>query len=140
MLLPLLLNLAESTPYADSNPFTITITPNRGGGKKRKKRYFVEVDGRRFVAEDAQHARALLERAAELARKAAETQVEPALNRARRVGKASITPPTLATDAPLDLAPYERAIREAYDEAARLAEMRLLMELEDDEDAAYLLL
>jgi hypothetical protein len=38
-------------------------------GRPKKRRYFVEVDGQLFFAEDEQHARAILDRAAELAEK-----------------------------------------------------------------------
>jgi hypothetical protein len=50
----------------------------------------------------------------------------------------------LETSAPIDTAPYEKRIRDAYKRAAELAELRLLLArqkaLEDEEEALLLLL
>jgi hypothetical protein len=122
-----------------------------GRGRRRRRRYIVEVDGREFATDSAAEAVALLERAAELARvaaeKAAEAQVERQLPRARITGRANpvtLTPPTVA--GPPELAPeLERArarIDAAYAQAALEAELALLLKLQqerDDEETLLLL-
>jgi hypothetical protein len=125
-----------------------TQTP---AGRKKRRRYFVEVDGQLFFADDESHARAILDRAAELAAKAAEVQaaeiVEKRLAKSitRKVAPVKIQAPVLTTSAPIDLSLYQKRIDAAYVAAAQLAEMRLMLErqraLEDeDEEEALLLL
>lgn len=119
-------------------------------GRKRKRRYFVEIDGQTFFAEDEGHARAILDRATELAAKAAEEQAEEIIEKrlaksvTRKVAPVKIAPPVIETSAPLDLKPYEKRIREAYQRAEELAELRLLLlrqqALEDEEEAILLLM
>jgi hypothetical protein len=124
-----------------------TQTP---AGRKKRRRYFVEVDGQLFFADDESHARAILDRAAELAAKAAEVQaaeiVEKRLAKSitRKVAPVKIQAPVLETSAPLDLSLYQKRIDAAYVAAAQLAEMRLMLErqraLEDEEEALLLLM
>jgi hypothetical protein len=126
-----------------------TQTP-AGRKRKTKRRYFVEIDGQTFIAEDEGHARAILDRAAELAANAAEAQADEIVGKrlaksvTRKVLPVKIEAPLIETSAPVDLAPYERRIREAYARAAELAELRLLLArqkaLEDEEEALLLLL
>jgi hypothetical protein len=121
-----------------------------GRKRRQKRRYFVEVDGQLFFAEDEGHARAILDRAAELAEKAAEQQAEEIIEKrlaksaTRKVVPVRIKAPALETSAPLDLKPYEDRIRRAYERAAELAELRLLLArqqaLEDEEEALLLLM
>jgi hypothetical protein len=125
-------------------------TAQTPAGRKRKRRYFVEIDGQTFIAEDEGHARAILDRAAELAANAAETAAEEIVGKrlakslTRKVLPVRIDVPLIETSAPIDLAPYEKRIREAYARAAELAELRLLLArqkaLEDEEEALLLLL
>lgn len=132
-----------TTPEADTGQ-----TP--AGRKRRRKRYFVEIDGQVFIAQDESHARAILDRAAELAVKAAEEQAQEittkrlAKSATRKVVPVKIETPVITTDAPIDLAPYEKRIREAYQRAAELAELQLLFArqqaLEDEEEALLLLM
>jgi hypothetical protein len=119
-------------------------------GRAKKRRYFVEIDGQLFFAEDEGHARAILDRAAELAAKAAEEQAEEIIEKRleksviRKVAPVKIKAPVIETSAPLDLKPYEKRIREAYQRAEELAELRLLLlrqqAIEDEEEAILLLM
>jgi hypothetical protein len=117
------------------------------GSSRRRKRYYVEIDGQQFpVASPAeaeqvlQHARALAERAAE---QTAERVVE------KRTASAKVAPVTLAppviTASPelhLDLTDIRRQLQRVYQGMAMAAEMRLLLakQAEQDEEEAIFLL
>jgi hypothetical protein len=150
MLLLLQQNLGFAWGVSTYVPPTPTPTPTvTPAGKSRKHRYFVEVDGETFEAESASHALAILDRALELAPKAAEEaaeEVEQKLARhnvARRIGLAT---PKVATDAPINLEPFRERLKQIYRNAAVEAELRLheailmRMEEEDDDRAAEILL
>jgi hypothetical protein len=129
----------------------VVVTPTQTpAGRPHKRRLFVEVDGQIFIVENEAHGRAILERAAELAEKAARQQAEEvvdkrlAKSRVRIVQPVQIARPVIATSLDIDLEPFRRRIAKAYEEAANLAEMRLMLErqlaLEDEEEAILLLM
>lgn len=121
------------------------------GRPRRKRRYIVEIDGQEFEAESPAHAQAILERARELADKAAQSQADAVVARVTRkvrsLGKVrpvALKAPEIRTDAPIDLEPILADLRAIYAQAAREAEIRLMMErqaaMDDEEDAITLLL
>jgi hypothetical protein len=138
-------SLVETEPEAGYSE-----TPaGRGGGRRR--RYTVEIDGQEFVVGSVAEAIALLDRAAALAEtaaaKSAEQVVEDALRKARRIGKVSgvtLKPPTIRVAPELRdaLSASQRAIEQAYKDAAIAAEIQALLAFEaemDDEDILLLL-
>lgn len=137
-------------PEPEPEPEPSTGPTPAGRSRKSRRRYFVEVDGQLFFADDESHARAILDRAAELAAKSAETQADEVVEKrlaksvTRKVVPVKIKAPVLETSAPIDLTPYQKRIDAAYVAAAQLAEMRLMLErqraLEDEEEALLLLM
>ena len=138
-------------PVAFQTNFQQLVTASGGGIPKRRRRhYYVEIDGQTFLAESESHAQAILDRAADLAERAATEQAQEVV--AKRLAKSAVrvvapvklAEPEIATNVPIDLEPYRQRIARAYAEAERLAEMRLMMErqmaLEDEEEALLLLL
>lgn len=123
---------------------TVGQTPaGRGGGRKRKRRYFVEIDDETFFVESAEEAVALLAQASALAKQAAETAaaaiVEARIPQARSLGKVKPVEiaPRIKTDVPEtpELARAKSAIQRIYEEAAQRAELQLLLERQAaDED------
>lgn len=122
--------------------------PDTGAGKsKRRHRYFVEIDGQQFEVRGAAEAQQLLERAKALAERAAETKakkVEAKAARAQKPRPVRLEVPkiTASPELGLDLAPIRRDIARIYDNAAALAELRVLLQraMEEDEEEAILLL
>jgi hypothetical protein len=122
--------------------------PDTGAGRpRRKRRYYVEVDGQQFDVANAAEAQQLLQRARALAEQAAETKakkVEAKAARAQKPRPIRIEAPriTASPELRLDLAPIRRDIARIYDDAAALAELRLLIQraIEEDEEEAILLL
>lgn len=143
---------AAGTLVAPGSTVAITVSlgpqpvaANQPAGRKtRKHRYFVEIDGQIFHAEDVQHAQAILDHAADLAHAAATKQADAIAGKIKRARRIGIATPKITTDAPINLQPYRQRIREAYKNAAIEAEMRMHLALaalrEDDEAAAMLLL
>lgn len=137
----------QTPPEPEPEPETQTQTP---AGRKRKRRYLVEVDGQSFLAENESHARAILDRAAELAAQAAEEQAQEITTKrlaksvTRKVAPVKIQAPVITTSAPIDLGPYQKRIDAAYKAAAELAEIRLMLErqraIEDEEESLLLLM
>lgn len=124
-----------------------------GSNKRHKRRYYVEIDGQQFEVDSAQHAQALLERAAETAKQVAAEVAAEVVPRKRK-SAASTKPVALPTprisspDPELaDMVRQARiAINETYRKAAIDAELALLMALQrqrdndDDDDETLLLL
>lgn len=112
-----------------------------GSAGKRKRHYYVEIDGRNFPVESVDHARAVLDHAKRIALQTAQERVDQKVTRgARRIGLAS---PRIVTNAPVDVAPYREAINHAYEQAKIAAQIRLLMEqrdLEDDDESFIMLM
>lgn len=124
---------------------TAGVTPAGGGGGKKHRRYYVEIDGERFFVRSAEEAAALLQQAARLAERAAEATAQAIVKartpRIRRLGK--VAPVEISarikTDAPQSqaLRDAQQAIQRIYDDAAKRAELQLLLErqaIEDDEN------
>lgn len=115
-----------------------------GRGRRNRRRYFVQVDGQDFEVASPEDARQLLQQAVAIAERAAERQVAKAQAKpVAKVAPVSVRIPEIRTNAPIDLEPYQRAIEQAYKNAAIAAELRMLLEaqaMDDDESAAYLLL
>lgn len=116
-------------------------------GRPARRRYYVEIDGQQFDVANAAQAQQLLERARALAEQAAETQAKKVEAKAARAAKPRpirIQPPrvTASPELRLDLGPIRRDIARIYDNAAALAELRVLLQraLEEDEDETLLLL
>lgn len=123
---------------------TAGVTPAGRGGGRRRRRYYVEIDKERFFVNSAEEAAALLAQAATLASKAAETAaqavVRARVKRVRRLGKVAPVDlkPEIKSDVPVtpEFAQARSAILEIYEEAARRAELQLLLErqaFEEDE-------
>jgi hypothetical protein len=121
-----------------------TTTP---AGRKSRHRFFVTVDGQDFEVRNAAEALQLLERARALAEKAAEAKakrVEAKAARATKPRPVRIEAPkiTASPELELDLAPIRQDIARIYDNAALIAELRVLLAraIEEDEEEALLLL
>jgi hypothetical protein len=122
-------------------------TARHAGSNRKRKRYYVEVDGQPFEVQNATEARQILDRAKELATQVAEEQAQKKQAKASRSPK----PRPIRLQAPkvsaspelkIDLAPLRQELTQIYDSAAALAEMRLLMQraMDDDEEESILLL
>ena len=132
-----------ASTFVPPPPQAPTVTP---AGKKRR-RYFVSIDGRDFEVANAAEAQQLLERARALAERAAETKakkVEAKAARAQKPRPIRIEPPriTASPELELNLAPIRADIARIYDSAAAMAELRVLLQRaldEDDEDILLLM-
>jgi hypothetical protein len=117
-------------------------------GKPKKRRLFVEIDGQEFDVDSPDHARALLERAKEVARAHAEALAKKAVPASRKVGRKPVALPTpriVSPDPELREVVREarNAINEVYRSAALDTELALLLArrlAEEDEEEALLLL
>jgi hypothetical protein len=117
------------------------VTP---AGRKRR-RYYVEIDGQQFDVANANEAQQILERARALAEVAAESAAKKVQAKAARAAKPRpirLAAPkvTASPELRLDLAPIRRDIARIYDDAAALAELRLLLQRAIDEDEEEFLL
>jgi hypothetical protein len=117
------------------------------GSNKRRRRYYVEVDGQAFEVDSAQQATRILERAKELASEAAQEAAKKIEIKAARAAKPRpirLQAPKIAAspELKLDLAPIRQEIAQIYDSAAVLAEMRVLLQraLDEDDEETFLLL
>lgn len=118
-----------------------------GGKSKRKQRFYVEVDGQQFFVNSASEAIQLLDRAKALAERLAETQAQELEQKAKRSPKKKqikLQTPRIAAspELQLDLAPIRQDLTRIYDNAAAVAELRLLLQraIEEEEEEALLLL
>jgi len=132
-------NAFQATGFA----YQQAIASTGAGKKRRKRRYYVEVDGQRFEVASESDAIQILRKASALAERAAEETVKvQAQKPAAKVAPVEVKPPVIRTDAPIDIRPYQLAIEQAYRNAAVAEELRRLLaaQQEEDEIAAYLLL
>jgi hypothetical protein len=118
-----------------------------GAGRSHRRRYYIDIDGQTFPVDSAEHARALLERAREIAASHAREIAEKVAPRSRKVGKKPIplpTPHISSPDAELTeiISAARNAINDLYRTAAIEAEIAFLLRkaAEDDEDDALMLL
>jgi hypothetical protein len=119
----------------------------QAGSNKRRRRYYVEVDGQAFEVDSAQQASRILDRARELAVEAAQEaakKIEVKAARATKPRPIKLQAPKISAspELKLDLAPIRQEIAQIYDSAAALAEMRVLMQraMDEDEEETILLL
>lgn len=130
-------------------PPVVDTTQTPAGRKTRRKRLFVEIDGQTFEVSGPEHARALLDRAREIAASHAQEIAAKAVQSVRKVGKRPVALPTPSiTSSDPELKEVVREARKQFNELYRSsaidAELALLMarqlELEDEEEALLLLL
>ena len=130
-------------------PPVVELGPTPAGRSKRK-RFFVEIDGQNFEVRDAQHARALLDRAREIAKAHAQELAAEIVS--RETNRKSVKPvrlPTPAISSPdPELREVVREARQSFNELYRSTaidtELALLLAQrladEDEEDALLLLM
>lgn len=117
-------------------------------GRKVRRRYIVEIDGRDFEVESVAHARALLEQAREVAVRDAPRVAERIAQERVQTNRPVHTPAPLITTDAEEIRPLvietRRAITDIYRKASIEAEIALRLELklkkEDDEDDDDILL
>lgn len=139
----------QSPPIPTPTPAATTPTP---AGRSRRRRLFVEIDGRYFEVASEAEAQSLFAQARALAEEAAQRQADevvkqstPKVIRASTVKRVSLKTPKLKASPELKEAVQEtrQAIYRAYESASTAAELRLLMvlaEMEADEEDVLLLL
>lgn len=123
------------------------VGASEGAGRaKRRRRYFVEVDGQQFDVDSVEQARQILQKAKALAEVEAPKVAEQTVQRIQRIGTAHRIEVPKVTASP-ELAeivyPYRKAIQKAYNDAAQTAELRMLLEAkfrEDDDDDIFILM
>lgn len=132
---------------------TVIITVSLGersdgaGKSKRKKRYFVEIDGQTFEVASPEHAKAVFDRARELAKSHAEQLAKAVVPTTKKLGTKPVklaTPSINSPDPELKEVVREarKAINEIYRKAAVDTELYLLMAraMAEDEEESLLLL
>ena len=130
----------------------VVATATKHAGRKRRRKYIVEVDGQEFEVESQQQAVAILDRARETAKQSAEQMAEEVLAKVSpktvRVGKAKtivLKPPVIEGSPELsaEIKRTREAVAKIYAEAEQVAELRLLLllkEMQDEEEAILLLM
>jgi hypothetical protein len=149
------LGFAAGGTVTPPTPSPAPAGPTPAGRSRRKRRYYVEIDGQAFFARSQAEALEILETARLLAERAAQSRadslVEHAAPKAIRAGvvrKVAIKAPTVFVSDELRDAAIEtqRAIEQLYRDASVAAELRLLLalqaaqEAEQDEEDVLLLL
>jgi hypothetical protein len=135
---PFTVTASNANGDTDSNAFRVEVAAaNSGAGRKRRKeRYYVEIDGQEFEVSSPSEALSLLARA----RDVAEAQIEKARASPVRVAR-GIRRPRITTDSP-ELRAVVRQAREEitslYDAAIRDLEIAALMKAADEEDEALI--
>lgn len=128
-------------PPAPEEP---TVTP---AGRK-KRRAYVEIDGQQFEVTGPDHAKALLDRAREMAQSHARELAAKTVPASRKVGKKPVALPTPRITSPDPelrevIREARQAINTVYRQAAIDTELAVLMArklAEEDEEEALLLL
>lgn len=136
-----------ASTYVPPEPEPEPVRETGAGSNKRRRRYYVEIDGQQFPVENADEALRLLKRARELASEVAEEAAQKKQAKASRAQKPRpirLQAPkvTASPELKIDLAPIRQELVQIYDSAAATAELRLLMQraIEEDEEEAILLL
>lgn len=136
-----------STFVPPQPPEVAAITP--AGRKTRHKRFYVEIDGQHFEVDGPEHARALFDRAHDIAAAHAQEIAAKAVQSTRKTGKRPIALPTPRITSPNPelrevVQAARKQINDLYRSTAIDTELALLMarqlELEDEEEAILLLL
>lgn len=128
-------------------------TQQPAGSSRRRRHYYVEIDGQIFLADSQAEALGILETAKLLAERAAQSRADslvehatPKAIRARVVRKVAIKAPSVSVSDELRDAALQaqQAIERAYRDASVAAELRLLLALqaaqEDEQDEEDVLL
>jgi hypothetical protein len=134
-----------ASTFVPPTPEEPTVTP---AGRKKKRRYVVEIDGQQFEVESPSHAVSLLDRAREVARSHAEELAAKAVSTSRKVGRKPVPIPSPRISSPDPelreiVREARKAINAVYKTAALDTELALLMArrlAEEDEEEALLLL
>lgn len=148
--------IISQSPTAGSTALvgsTVTITVSLGastgaGSNKRRRRYVVEIDGQSFEVRSQSEAIELLQRARAIAERQAEQRAEVAEQNVARIARRTGVVPQLKVKTPeivaspeLDVGPLIEDIQRLYKKAGEIAELRLLlMKQLNDEDEELLLL
>lgn len=134
---------------------TVTITVSLGespaqtpAGKSRKRRLYVEIDGRHFDVKSEAEAVQLLQSARAIAESQAEKSAAKAASNVERIARRTGIVPALEVKTPeitaapeLNVSALIADIRRLYEKAGIEAELRILMQRQmDDEDEELLLL
>lgn len=136
-----------SSTFVPPQPPPVDDTPIPAG-RKTKRRYYVEIDGQSFEVSDVHHARAVLERAREVARTHAQEIAQRLVPQKKRTGARPVALPTPRIASPdpelIEVIREARtAINAVYRQASIDAELALLLArrlAEEDEEEALLLL
>lgn len=122
-----------------------------GSSRRRRHRYYVEIDGQQFEVRDQDEALELLQRARAIAEREAEKKADRAtklLRKKREIPRVKIASPAISVSPELKevAAPLVADISRLYARAEEIAELRLLMlkalrkQREDDDDDDEILL
>lgn len=141
------------TDWPQGGTVTITVSlgdqSQSGAGRPRKKRRraFVEIDGQTFevsskdeALELLQRARAIAERQAEQRAKVAESNVSRIARRIGSVPQVRVITPVITASPDLGVGDIIKGIERLYTQAAELAELRVLLQKQMDEEDEELLL
>lgn len=114
---------------------------------RSRKRYYVEIDGQRFLVNSQAEAQELLSHAKALAERAADRAAEQVETKRRtqvKVTRVKLRPPkvTASPELHLDLTDIRAQLKRVYEDAAMALEMRLLFQkqAEEDDDESLILL
>ena len=115
------------------------VTTQTPAGKPKRRRMFVEIDGQHFQVSSAQEAAQLLQQARALAEQQAEQKAKRAekfLKKREKVPEVRIAAPEIKVSPEIstDVGPIIADIERLYRKAAEMAEMRLLLARQFDED------
>jgi hypothetical protein len=128
-----------------SNAFTVQVYADGAGKPKKRRRYFVEIDGQSFPVDSVAEAQALLEQARQIAPQHAEQEAEVAVQQAQVTGEPiRIVIPKISASKALQpvVREHKAALTRIYSEASKRANLELARRaaLEDDEDEAITVL
>jgi hypothetical protein len=123
----------------DDTPAPPVVTEPTPAGRSKRRRYYVEIDGQPFEVSSTQEAQYILDRAKALAERAAEEaakKVEAKVSRVAKPKPIRLEKPRvrISPELAIDTAPFIRDIGRIYDNAAALAELRVLLARAADED------
>jgi hypothetical protein len=130
-----------------SNAFNVEIYVVSGGAgrPRRRRKYFVEIDGQSFPVDSVAEAQALLEQARQIAPQHAEQEAEAAVQQAQVTGEPiRIVIPKISASKALQpvVREHKAELARIYSEANKRANLELAMRaaLEEEEDEAITVL
>ena len=148
-MLPWIVQLGYKVGAASVVPTPPPATVAPAHGSRKRKRYYVEIDGQNFPVANAQEASELLKQARAIAERQAEEKgqrTQKVLRRKKIVPQVEITPPAIKVSPEIraEVVPIIDDIKRLYVKAAELAELKLLLakakQDDDDEEDLWLLL